>query len=512
MADVTVHDAIRLALPIGTTVLAGANGLHRLVSWPVIARAVAPLFTDLRGNEFALVSIRSLRDIDPPLSLSMLIERLVSVPIAALAVVGSVDEGAIAMADSHGLPLLNLADDVDIRNVDRELQRLVSDFEAQTDRRAAQIALEMGELALNGAGIAAMVNVLARRTGRFVSLYSAKSELVCADTIRSQHTIVPDYVPTEGSRTVHGYQFYCEVLRAGEQILGYSVIFGTSLTDSDKATIKRATMALALEFTKALALSAVEARFRGNFVEQVLSGQLRDPLTIQQRAREFGYDLKNPQRATLMCADPPQVLFFQSLFAKTIHAQSIHVPWIEHNAGVLLFVAQDELLSDSNGVFSLLTAALRAQCPSLRIVQGRSSANVEDWKHSVHDAEQVRKLPGAGKTAVATFDSIGVYQLLLSMVQHDDAYTFYWRHLGPLLEYDREQNAELIQTLVAYFHSSGNLARTAESLHVHRNTLLYRLTRISQICAIDLEDPETRLCIWISVKFHPLFQHSSMQS
>jgi purine catabolism regulator len=65
---------------------------------------------------------------------------------------------------------------------------------------------------------------------------------------------------------------------------------------------------------------------------------------------------------------------------------------------------------------------------------------------------------------------------------------------------------------VAYFHSSGNLARTAEALHVHRNTLLYRLTRISQICAIDLEDPETRLCIWISVKFHPLFQHSSMQS
>jgi len=118
-------------------------------------------------------------------------------------------------------------------------------------------------------------------------------------------------------------------------------------------------------------------------------------------------------------------------------------------------------------------------------------------------------LPGAGKTDVATFDSIGIYQLLLSMVQHDDAHIFYRRHLGPLIEYDRDQNAELMQTLITYFDCSGSLARTAETLHVHRNTLLYRLTRISQICGVDLEDPETRLCLWISVKFHPLFQHSS---
>jgi purine catabolism regulator len=508
MSDVTVHDAIRLALPIGTTVLAGAQSLHRLISWPVVARAVAPLFTDLRGNEFALVSIRSLRDIDPPLSLSTLIERLVSVPIAALAVVGNVEEGAIALAEHNGLPLLNLADDVDIRNVDRELQRLVSDFEAQTDRRAAQIALEMGELALSGAGIPAMVDVLARRTGRCVSVYSAKSELVCADTVRNKNTIIPDYIPVEGLCVLHGFQFYCEVLRAGEQILGYGVIFGSSLTPSDKATIKRATMALALEFTKASALRAAEARFRGNFVEQVLSGQLIDPLTIQQRAREFSYDLKNPQRATLFCTDTLNVMQLQTVFAKVLMERSIHVPWIEHEAGILCFVAADEQHTAPNTVLAQLCDALRVQCPSVRIVQGRGSVKIEDWKHSVHDAEQVRMLPGTGNTTVTTFDTIGVYQLLLSMVQQEDAYVFYRRHLGQLLDYDREQNAELLQTLLTYFQCSGNLARTAETLHVHRNTLLYRLTRISQICGVDLEDPEIRLCLWISVKFHPLFSQT----
>ena len=509
MSIVTVHDAIRLALPIGTTMVAGASGLQRTITWPVVARAVAPLFTDLRGHEFALVSTRALRDVDPPLSLPMLIERLGAVPIAALAVVGKIDATAIAMADQYGIPLLQLNDDVDIRDVDRELQRLVSDFEAQTDRRAAQIALEMGELALTGAGLPAMVNVLANRTGRMVSLYSAKGELYCADSHRSPNRIVPDYIPKIGLVQAHGYDFWCEALRAGDHILGYITIIGVGLTESDKATIKRATMALALEYTKSQALSAVEARFRGNFVEQVLSGQLTDTLTVQQRAREFGYDLKSPQRATLVYCDRHQLLALQAFFAKAVNASSVMIPWIEHETGILCFLPEEAPPPSSQSLLGQLMASLRSKFPTLRIVQGRSVTRTDDWKQSVQDAEQVRKLPSAGKTEATTFESIGVYQLLLPMIQHHDAYAFYRRHLGMLLDYDRDQNAELMQTLCVYFEASGNLARTAEALHVHRNTLLYRLTRISQICKIDLEDPETRLSIWISVKFHALFHNTN---
>ena len=99
MATVTVHDALRLALPVGSSVAAGSAGLQRPVSWPAVARAVAPLFSDLRGNEFALVSVRVLRESDPPLALHTLIERLAAVPIAALAVVGRVDDTAVSAAD-----------------------------------------------------------------------------------------------------------------------------------------------------------------------------------------------------------------------------------------------------------------------------------------------------------------------------------------------------------------------------------------------------------------------------
>ncbi|MFN5935368.1 MAG: helix-turn-helix domain-containing protein [Roseiflexaceae bacterium] len=45
-------------------------------------------------------------------------------------------------------------------------------------------------------------------------------------------------------------------------------------------------------------------------------------------------------------------------------------------------------------------------------------------------------------------------------------------------------------------------------MHVHRNTLLYRLTRIAQICHVDLEDAETRLSLWVALKLHRLIEVS----
>jgi hypothetical protein len=40
-----------------------------------------------------------------------------------------IDGRSIAIAEQANLPLLHLASDVDVRVVDRELQRLISDYE-----------------------------------------------------------------------------------------------------------------------------------------------------------------------------------------------------------------------------------------------------------------------------------------------------------------------------------------------------------------------------------------------
>ena len=512
MASVTVHDAIRLALPVSTQIVAGHAGLHRLVSWPVVARGLAPLFTELHGNEFALVSVAALKDIDPPIALSTLIERLISVPISALAIVGHIDGQSIAVAEQANLPLLHLASDVDIRVVDRELQRLISDYEAQVDRRAAQIALELGEQSLAGGGFPAMLALLANRTGRNVAIYSVKGDMLSFHGSTEVKSTLLHIALTPGNQRVSGIDTWCLPLTAAGQGIGFIVLAGQSLTDADKATVKRAAMALAMELTKTQALSAVEERYRGNFLEQLLAGNLSDPLVLQQRAREIGVDLRKPHVAMLFSLPLAQQNQLQAQFANALPQLGSTIPWLAHALGVLCFVPADAPNSSEKQIIQLVLRDVVAYFPSVRATYGRVALTHSEWIRSQTEAELTQKLLRTNSNVALGYAEIGVYQLLLPLVNNADAMLFYHQHLGALLDYEREQHGELLQTLEAFFDCNGNLARTSEAIHVHRNTLLYRLSRISQICQVDLDNTETRLSLWLAIKLHRLIGHTATDS
>ena len=104
------------------------------------------------------------------------------------------------------------------------------------------------------------------------------------------------------------------------------------------------------------------------------------------------------------------------------------------------------------------------------------------------------------------FSDLGVYRLLLLLRESPELWDFYRTNLSGLAEYDQKQGNELLKTLEAFFASLGNLARTSEVLHVHRNTLLYRLKRIQEITGMDLDNAEDRLALWLSLKAHRVLE------
>lgn len=57
---------------------------------------------------------------------------------------------------------------------------------------------------------------------------------------------------------------------------------------------------------------------------------------------------------------------------------------------------------------------------------------------------------------------------------------------------DASEGRELLQTLETWLRSGGKTAVTAEALGVHRHTVRTRLTRIAEICEVDLDDPVAR--------------------
>ncbi len=69
-----------------------------------------------------------------------------------------------------------------------------------------------------------------------------------------------------------------------------------------------------------------------------------------------------------------------------------------------------------------------------------------------------------------------------------------------LLEHDLASQANYVFTLRTYLNNNMNATKTAEELFIHRSTLLERLKRIEKLLQADLEDPDQRLYLLISLK------------
>ncbi len=60
--------------------------------------------------------------------------------------------------------------------------------------------------------------------------------------------------------------------------------------------------------------------------------------------------------------------------------------------------------------------------------------------------------------------------------------------LKNILDYDKAKNSDLLDTLKCYFRCNYNITRTADEMHLHRQSLIYRLEKIESLCNLSLKD------------------------
>ena len=112
----------------------------------------------------------------------------------------------------------------------------------------------------------------------------------------------------------------------------------------------------------------------------------------------------------------------------------------------------------------------------------------------------------SGSSRRSISPAMGFYRLLFPLHRDDELVAFRDEVLGPLLAYDRRRNSEMIDTLEAYFDSGCNVVDAADRLHVHRNSLAYRLRRVAEITGRDLHQQEHLFLLQLALKVHRVLQ------
>ncbi len=139
-----------------------------------------------------------------------------------------------------------------------------------------------------------------------------------------------------------------------------------------------------------------------------------------------------------------------------------------------------------------------------RLTLGVSAAvhSAEGLRGALEEARHARRVAAArpGRVCAAGHQELASHVLLLPFVPDDVRRAFTARLLDPLRDYDRRHRAELIPTLEAFLDCDGSWTRCAARLHLHVNTLRYRVGRIEQLTGRDLSRLEDKLDFFLALR------------
>ncbi len=531
----SVRNILTLLASRDAHLIAGAGGQERRVTWSCRMRARLPAFESVHGGELALLALSQLRRLDE--SLPHLIKSLHQEGVAAIAVaapsVESLGEEGRTLADQLNLPLILLPPSASLEVIEREVITFVVSFRGEIERKATEISHQLMQSSIQGAGIQGICEQLANSCNKWVVVQDTERHIrLQAAPAAASPLVLPATLYDETLRQQGLAQIIAPILLRHE-VVGYLSLIGS---DGDFDYLERITLGqvvpiLALEFAREKERSAVESRYQQEAFMDVLQGSYQQPDEMLARARLLGYDLTTSQVVAIFEMYPnepehpigsPQAQWGRRIRNELLLAwpASWVLPESRRVIAILPLTASDNKNSNNNrdADNTILTRLERVQTrlqqsnnnglPPYGIGLGRVATHLQGIPQSYREAQQALEIGQRlfGENKLHSFTHLGVYRLLFHLVGQSELNDFYQETLGPLLNADTRGDNTLIDTLEGYFRCNGNLSETARAMHLHRNSLLYRLGKIEEALGQSLDDSELRLSLQIALKIRHLLQ------
>jgi purine catabolism regulator len=236
---------------------------------------------------------------------------------------------------------------------------------------------------------------------------------------------------------------------------------------------------------------------RGALLEQALapvSG--REAATLAARAASLGIDLSAPARIVLIrpAADGRARPNLQDVCAELeqrLQAHSLRHLLSRRTSAIVALVQ-----GDAKRLHGIIADLVHAQ-PAVVAGIGRPLARLESIGHSLRDAEiAVHRVAQQGAGRLLDFADFDLGTLLVSEAPAERIAPKIEGLLGLL-----RSHPGLHAALVAYFRYELDIKRTAAAMHLHHNTLRYRLARAEELMGRSLKDPATITSLYIALAY-----------
>lgn len=256
---------------------------------------------------------------------------------------------------------------------------------------------------------------------------------------------------------------------------------------------------IAAEMRRAIARGTTQSLIHENLLIDILGGGINREEVALERARNV--DFKPGKNLCVLSIDMikhQSNSYMIDYFRQTLERRFIGSKTILFKQHLVLVLDLKDKVTIEGSMYERLYELMKNN--HLTAAYSRSFSNLvalrEHYKQSVKTLEitNLMGIPGC----LFAYDDIKVYHLLSLVSEHANLSDFCHPPVLQLAAYDKKHNSGYLETLWAYMECQQNAVETANKLMVHRNTLNYRLNRISEISGLDLNHCNTIFQVQLS--------------
>lgn len=505
-------------------ILAGDDpALDKPVRW-VHAGEVPNIATLLKGRELLLTTGMGMDK--SPAGLRRFVDDLSDHNVAGLAIeLGSVFETLpaelVERARTRNLPLVALHRELPFVEVTEAAHRAILSHQVRLMEKGNEFHSRFTELMLNGAGVAQILAALSDTIGNPVVLENARTGAISHVSYCSSDSIV--LAAWESFRRGAHIEF---------ETISRTIPMGTAepwgrltalgldspLAELDGVATDRAVGLLALALRQQRAETVLALRERGDFLERVLSRDV-DDAEASLRLAAMGFPRRMGSVLTVAIAhassanplageEAAWALVWRDVRKAIGQRGQPMVVGARGDGGLTIaLVAVDERASrtaEANFIAETIErfAKQRFGMTGLAVIAvGRVARTWDQVRRSLAEAEDTALAAAHGpKRPWHDAARPDIDRLLWSIRDQSALKSFVRTSLDPLIDHDRVNGTALMATLQTYCDNVGHKSEAARQLHVERQTLYYRLSRIESLLGVDLSDATSIFALHLALR------------
>jgi purine catabolism regulator len=323
----------------------------------------------------------------------------------------------------------------------------------------------------------------------------------------------------EASQPVVGTRIHRLQIAAPGQTLGYLIAASSrGFTEVELGALHRAATAIALSITRDQAVSAVENKYRGDFLRDIFLGRAGADEFVREHVIGFGWEMSGPMQVLVAQIDPhapfqphgtlEEQRQWQERFANAWRqvAGSIDrsIPVADFGSEVVAVLPGGDAETASALVRRMVHTVAGDKGGGRRpfsVGVGRvvvGAAGLPEAYAQARRAVEVGRRVHGGSTTT-WFDELGLHRLIAMVPDNEELRAFAHDVLGELAA-ETDEAATLRETLQVLLNTNFNVAEAARTQFFHYNTMRYRVGKLERLLGPIVSDQNQRLDVAVALK------------